>query len=123
VVTCLVDNASSQFLFDGLQLRPHAVTLGFPFDSEFASARLAADEGEAQEVEGLRLAELAPLATFRTNRSRIASRKRGISAGRYRCLRDDWGSSSPFTGRRPTPTRLKILSPLGISARAARSAM
>jgi hypothetical protein len=57
-------SASSQFLFDGLQLRSHAVTLGFPFDLEFASARLAADEGEAQEIEGLRLAQPALPAFF-----------------------------------------------------------
>jgi hypothetical protein len=46
-------SASSQFLFDGLQLRSHAVALRFPFGLEFASTRLAADEGEAQEIEGL----------------------------------------------------------------------
>lgn len=55
----------SQFLFDGLQPRPHAVTSGLPFDLEFTPAGSAADEGEAQEVEGLRFAESAPLAVFR----------------------------------------------------------
>ena len=64
-------NASSQFLFDGLQLRSHTVAPGFPFDLEFTSPRLAADEGEAQEVESLRLAEPAPLATFRRTASKL----------------------------------------------------
>jgi hypothetical protein len=41
----------------------------------------------------------------------------------YRCLREERGSSSPFTGRRPTPARFKILRALGMSARAARSAI
>jgi hypothetical protein len=38
---------------------------------EFARAGLAADEGEAQEVEGLRLAEPAPLAAFRCKASEL----------------------------------------------------
>src|SRR5271165_4588854 len=58
-------HAPSQFLLDGLQLRPHAVASGLPLDEELARPRLAADEGEAQEVEGLRLAEPAPLAVRR----------------------------------------------------------
>ena len=37
-------DASSQFLFDGSQLRPHAVTQDFRFIS-ISPARLAADEG------------------------------------------------------------------------------
>src|SRR5580704_7197399 len=58
-------HAPSQFLFDGFQFRPHAVAPGLPLDEELAPARLAADEGEAQEVEGLRLAEPALLAVRR----------------------------------------------------------
>src|SRR4029077_1919941 len=43
---------------------PHAVPSGLPLDLEFARAGFAANEGEAQEVEGLRLAEPAPLAAL-----------------------------------------------------------
>src|SRR5262245_17884329 len=43
-------------LGDHLELRPHAVASGLPFDLECTRARLPADEGEAQEVEGFRLA-------------------------------------------------------------------
>src|SRR5882724_6117843 len=58
-------HAPPQFRFDHLELRVHAVPPGLPFDLEFPRAGPAADEGEAQEVEGLRLAEPAPLAAFR----------------------------------------------------------
>src|SRR5205807_5661140 len=47
-------HAPPHLLFDHPKLRPHAVPPGLPFDQEFAPAALAADEGEAQEVEGLR---------------------------------------------------------------------
>ena len=57
--------ALPQLLLDGLQLRPHAVAPGFPFEEELAPTRLATDKSEAQEVEGLRLAESAPLAVRR----------------------------------------------------------
>jgi len=57
--------ALPQLLFDGLQLRPHAVSPGFPLEEELAPTRLATDKSEAQEVEGLRLAEPAPLAVRR----------------------------------------------------------
>ena len=50
---------------DGFKLRPHAVTPGLSFDLELAPLCLAADEDEAQEGEGLRLAEPAPLAVGR----------------------------------------------------------
>ncbi len=49
----------SQFLLHFLEFCPHAIASALPFDQELAGARLAADEGEAQEVEGLRLAEPA----------------------------------------------------------------
>src|SRR5947199_2683573 len=52
----------SHVLLDHPQLRPHAVAPGLPFEQEFAPAGFAADEGEAQEVEGLRLAEPSLLA-------------------------------------------------------------
>src|SRR5258708_358171 len=54
--------ALPQLLFDGLQLRPHAVAPGFPLEEELAATRLAADKAEAQEVESLRLTQPAPLA-------------------------------------------------------------
>src|SRR6476619_7160845 len=57
-------HAPPHLLFDRLELRPHAVRSGLPFDLEFARAGLAADEGEAQEVEGFRLAEPTPLAAL-----------------------------------------------------------
>ena len=50
-------HAPSQLLLDLPKLRPHAVAPGLPLDEELALAGLAADEGEAQEVEGLRFAE------------------------------------------------------------------
>src|SRR5215813_14272271 len=62
-------HALPQLLFDHPQLRPHAISPGLPFDLEFALAGLSADEGEAQEVEGLRSAEPAPLAAFRRKAS------------------------------------------------------
>src|SRR5206468_2827272 len=57
-------HAPPQLLLDGLHLCPHPIATRLPFDQEPASPRLAADEGEAEEVEGLRLAEPAPLAVF-----------------------------------------------------------
>ena len=51
----------------GRPIKP-GVTLG---DLEFARAGLAADEGEAQEVEGFRLAEPAPPAAFRRKTSEL----------------------------------------------------
>ena len=53
-----------QFLFDGLQLYPHAIPSGLPFDLEFAPASFTTDEDEAQEGEGLRFAKPAALAVF-----------------------------------------------------------
>jgi hypothetical protein len=50
-------HAPPHLLFDHLELCSHAVAVGFPLKLEFALASLAADEGEAQEVEGLRFAE------------------------------------------------------------------
>ena len=50
-----------QFLFDGLQLYPHAIPSGLPFDLEFAPASFTTDEDEAQEGEGLRF---YPMRTF-----------------------------------------------------------
>jgi hypothetical protein len=58
-------------LFDHLKLCPHAVPPGLPFNLEFTRTGRAADEGEAQEVEGLRLAEPTPLAAFRRKSSEL----------------------------------------------------
>jgi hypothetical protein len=55
-----------QPLLDLLELRLHAVAPGLPLDEEAAGTRLAAEHGEAQEVEGLRLAEPAPRAPGRS---------------------------------------------------------
>src|ERR1700716_220883 len=57
-------HAPSHLLLDLLELRPHAVPSGFPFDLEFPCSGFATDEGEAQKVEGLRLAEPLPLAAL-----------------------------------------------------------
>src|SRR5271166_1393665 len=58
-------HAPSQFLLHLPQLRRHAVTPGLPLELKVAPAVLAADEGEAQEVEGLRPAQPARLAPRR----------------------------------------------------------
>src|SRR5271163_2207241 len=52
----------SQFPCNLLDLRLHAVATGPPLEKEFAPSRLAADEGHAKEIEGLRFAEPALLA-------------------------------------------------------------
>src|SRR6516165_8221688 len=64
-------HASPHLLFHYLELLPHAVAPSLPFDLEFVLASLAADQGEAQEVEGLRLAKPAPLAAFRRKASEL----------------------------------------------------
>src|SRR6476620_4340554 len=64
-------HAPPHLRFDHLELRMHAVSPGFPFDLEFAMPSLAADASEAQEVEGLRLAEPASLAAFRRKASEL----------------------------------------------------
>src|SRR5260221_10095006 len=64
-------HAPSQRLLDLRELRLHAVASRLSLDQELASPRLAADEGEAQEVEGLRLAEPALLAVIRRKASEL----------------------------------------------------
>src|SRR6185295_10206184 len=66
-----VVHAPPHLLFYRLELRPHAVATGLPPNLEFARLCFAADEGEAQEVEGLRLAKPAPLAAFRREASEL----------------------------------------------------
>jgi hypothetical protein len=48
---------SSQRVFDLSQLGLRAITTGFPPYEEFALTCLAADEGEAQKIKGLRLTQ------------------------------------------------------------------
>ena len=50
---------------------PHTVASGLRFDLEFTPASFAADEDEAREGEGFRLAEPAPLAVFRRKSSEL----------------------------------------------------
>ena len=89
----------SQFPFDLLEFRCHAIAPGLPMDQERASTCRAADQSKAQEVEGLRFAKPALLSLGRRmaansisrvlsgcsdsenscNRSRIASQKRRAS--------------------------------------------
>src|ERR1700730_16269482 len=64
-------HAPPHFLFDLLELRSHAVPSGLPFNLEFSRTGFAADEGEAQEVEGLRFAEPSPLAALRRKSSEL----------------------------------------------------
>jgi hypothetical protein len=54
-------HASSHFLFQLQELRPHTVSPCFPVDQEAALSGLTTDEGETQEVEGLRFAQSALL--------------------------------------------------------------
>ena len=54
-------HALAQTFLDLLQLRPHAVRPGLPLDLEAALAGFAADQREAEEGEGLRLAKPASL--------------------------------------------------------------
>src|SRR5258708_13931253 len=51
-----------QLRLDFLELRPHAVAPGLPLKLEGSPSRFAADEGEAQESEGLRSTAAAFLA-------------------------------------------------------------
>ena len=55
----------SQFLLDLRELRLHSVAAGLPMDLEVSPARPAADERKAQEGEGFRFAEPAPLSIGR----------------------------------------------------------
>src|SRR6478672_751313 len=66
-----VVHAPPHLLFYHLEFRPHAVATGLPPNLESARLRSAADEGEAQEVEGLWLAEPIPLAAFRCEASEL----------------------------------------------------
>src|SRR5271157_1623634 len=54
-----------QLLLDFLELGPHTVPPGFPLEQKIAPAAAAADKGKTKKIEGLRLAEPAPLAPDR----------------------------------------------------------
>src|ERR1700684_1240266 len=58
-------HALSQFHLDLLELGPNAVAAGLSLSLEIPGAGFAADVGEAQEVEGLRLWAPAPFACVR----------------------------------------------------------
>jgi hypothetical protein len=64
-------HAPPHLLFDHLELRPHAVPSALPLKLELACSGFAADEGEAQEVEGLRFAEPTPPTAFRRKASEL----------------------------------------------------
>src|SRR4051812_40603941 len=63
--------APSQLFLDLLKPHPHAVAPGLPFEQEAPLAGSAADEGEAQEGEGLRLAEPALGASGRSKAAKL----------------------------------------------------
>jgi hypothetical protein len=52
-------HSQPQLRLDFLELRPHAVAPGLPLKLEGSPARFTADEGEAQECEGLRSTDTA----------------------------------------------------------------
>src|SRR6516165_2775547 len=56
---------SSQHLLDLPQLCLHPIATRFPPDLEVAPPRFLADQHKAEELEGFRLAEPAPLAVLR----------------------------------------------------------
>jgi len=62
--------------FDHPQLRLQAVTPGLPLKLEFALTGFTADEGEAEEVEGFRLAEPTLFAVLLTEIKVRGSKKR-----------------------------------------------
>jgi len=64
-------HALAQTFFDLSRFRPHAVGSGLPFEQEAALARFAANEGEAEEVEGLRFAEAASLSVGRREAAKL----------------------------------------------------
>src|SRR5215831_2502537 len=64
-------HAPLQLLLDLLEFRPHPVRPTLPLDLEFAGLCFAADEGEAQEAEGLRLAKSTPFAALRRKATKL----------------------------------------------------
>ena len=64
-------HAPPQLLLDFHELAPYAVAPAGPVDQELAGARLAANEGEAQEVEGFRFAETPLLSLGRREAAKL----------------------------------------------------
>src|SRR5207248_3368786 len=64
-------HAPSQLPLHGFQLCPHAIAARLAPDLELASSGSAADKGEAEEVEGLRLAEPPPPAVVHREASEL----------------------------------------------------
>src|SRR5262249_15862914 len=70
----------SHLLLNFLELCPHAVASGFPFDLELSAAACSADEGEAQKLEGLRFSE-APMSAALQPLRALVLRHRNHGAG------------------------------------------
>jgi len=75
---------------------------GLPLDQEEALARFAADEGEAQEVEGLRFTQAPPLAV----RRRVAAEFDQTSLVRMQCQRK---FPQPFAHRLPEAPGVRLV--------------
>jgi len=61
----------AQLLLDLCELHPHTVAPTLTVDEELASARLSADEDEAQELEGLRLSKPSPCSSVRRTAAKL----------------------------------------------------
>src|SRR5207342_1181873 len=64
-------HSPSQLVLNSSERRAHAVPPAFPLELEMALVGLAADEREAQEVEGLRLAEPTLIARDRSEAAKL----------------------------------------------------
>ncbi|WP_430649665.1 hypothetical protein [Bradyrhizobium retamae] len=62
---------SSHLILNLAEFRLYAVASRLPLEQEAASARCAADEAEPEDIEGLRLAESAPLAIGRSAAAKL----------------------------------------------------
>ena len=61
----------SNLLLNFLELSPQTVASGLPFDQEATVAACTANEGEPEEVEGLRFSEPAPSASVRREAAKL----------------------------------------------------
>jgi hypothetical protein len=64
-------HSPSQLARNLLKFRLHTVAARSPLEEELSSKRLADDERETQEIEGLRFTEPAPLAVGRRMASKL----------------------------------------------------
>src|SRR5213078_3681608 len=100
----------SHLLLNFLELRPHAVASGFPFDLELSAAACSADEGEAQKVEGLRFSE-PPMRKMFERQGEITppcgepQRGAPMRSGR---TRSDGSSPDGVTARTPSVDRTSL---------------